>query len=78
MAFDLVFFGGTGDLTWRKLMPSLFQAWRHGTLPPGGRILAVARDDQDDTAGERGHSARPVFSSAARLWPAACSRPSCL
>lgn len=49
MAFDLVFFGGTGDLTWRKLMPSLFQAWRHGTLPPGGRILAVARDDQDDT-----------------------------
>jgi glucose-6-phosphate 1-dehydrogenase len=49
MAFDLVFFGGTGDLTWRKLMPSLFQAWRHGTLPVGGRILAVARDEQDDT-----------------------------
>jgi glucose-6-phosphate 1-dehydrogenase len=49
MAFDLVFFGGTGDLTWRKLMPSLFQAWRHGTLPAGGRILAVARDDKDDT-----------------------------
>ncbi len=48
MAFDLVFFGGTGDLTWRKLMPSLFQAWRHGTLPPGGRILAVARDERDD------------------------------
>jgi glucose-6-phosphate 1-dehydrogenase len=48
MAFDLVFFGGTGDLTWRKLMPSLFQAWRHGTLPEGGRILAVARDDKDD------------------------------
>jgi glucose-6-phosphate 1-dehydrogenase len=50
MAFDLVFFGGTGDLTWRKLMPSLFQAWRHGTLPPGGRILAVARDDRDDAS----------------------------
>ena len=48
MAFDLVFFGGTGDLTWRKLMPSLFQAWRHGTLPKDGRILAVARDERDD------------------------------
>ena len=33
MSFDLVFFGGTGDLTWRKLMPALFQAFRHGKLP---------------------------------------------
>ena len=48
MSFDLVFFGGTGDLTWRKLMPALFQAFRHGKLPEGGRILAVARDDQTD------------------------------
>ena len=48
MSFDLVFFGGTGDLTWRKLMPALFQAWRHGKLPANGRILAVARDDRDD------------------------------
>ncbi|MDE2593452.1 MAG: glucose-6-phosphate dehydrogenase [Burkholderiales bacterium] len=48
MSFDLVFFGGTGDLTWRKLMPSLFQAWRHGKLPRDGRILAVARDGIDD------------------------------
>lgn len=48
MSFDLVFFGGTGDLTWRKLMPALFQAFRHGKLPAGGRILAVARDDNSD------------------------------
>ena len=48
MSFDLVFFGGTGDLSWRKLMPSLFQAFRHGKLPAGGRILAVARDDHSD------------------------------
>jgi glucose-6-phosphate 1-dehydrogenase len=48
MAFDLVFFGGTGDLTWRKLMPALFQAFRHGKLPEGGRILAVARDERSD------------------------------
>jgi glucose-6-phosphate 1-dehydrogenase len=45
MSFDLVLFGGTGDLAWRKLMPALFQAFRHGTLPPGGRILGVGRED---------------------------------
>jgi glucose-6-phosphate 1-dehydrogenase len=48
MSFDLVLFGGTGDLTWRKLMPALFQAMRHGKLPEGGRILAVARDERSD------------------------------
>ena len=48
MSFDLVLFGGTGDLTWRKLMPALFQAFRHGKLPPDGRILAVARDERSD------------------------------
>ncbi len=48
MSFDLVLFGGTGDLTWRKLMPALFQAQRHGTLPEGGRILAVAREERSD------------------------------
>ena len=48
MSFDLVLFGGTGDLAWRKLMPALFQAWRHGKLPEGGRILAISRQDLDD------------------------------
>jgi glucose-6-phosphate 1-dehydrogenase len=45
MSFDLVLFGGTGDLAWRKLMPALFQAFRHGTLREGGRIIGVGRDD---------------------------------
>ena len=48
MSFDLVLFGGTGDLAWRKLMPALFQAFRHGTLPADGRIIGVARDDLSD------------------------------
>jgi glucose-6-phosphate 1-dehydrogenase len=48
MSFDLVIFGGTGDLAWRKLMPGLFQAFRHGKLPEGGRILAVSRSEQSD------------------------------
>jgi len=45
MSFDLVLFGGTGDLAWRKLLPALFQAFRHGTLPADGRIIGVARDE---------------------------------
>ncbi len=48
MAFDLVFFGGTGDLVWRKLMPALFQAFRHGSLPEGGRIIGVGRENLSD------------------------------
>jgi glucose-6-phosphate 1-dehydrogenase len=48
MSFNLVLFGGTGDLSWRKLMPALFQAFRHGTLPAGGRIIGVARDEHTD------------------------------
>jgi len=48
MNFDLVLFGGTGDLAWRKLMPALFQAFRHGSLPEGGRIIGVGRDDLSD------------------------------
>lgn len=48
MSFDLVLFGGTGDLAWRKLLPALFQAFRHGKLPADGRILAVARPDWTD------------------------------
>ncbi len=48
MSFDLVILGGTGDLAWRKLLPALFQAFRHGSLPDGGRIIGVARDDLTD------------------------------
>ena len=48
MSFDLVLLGGTGDLAWRKLLPALFQAFRHGSLPEGGRIIGVAREALDD------------------------------
>ena len=48
MSFDLVLFGGTGDLTWRKLLPAMFQAFRHGSLPGDGRILGVGRDTMSD------------------------------
>ena len=48
MSFDLILFGGTGDLVWRKLLPALFQAFRHGSLPADGRIVGVARDALSD------------------------------
>jgi glucose-6-phosphate 1-dehydrogenase len=48
MSFDLILFGGTGDLAWRKIMPALFQAFRHGSLPANGRIVGVGRDDLSD------------------------------
>ena len=48
MSFDLVLFGGTGDLAWRKLLPALFQSFRHGSLPGGGRIIGVGRDPMSD------------------------------
>jgi len=39
--FDLVIFGGTGDLACRKLIPALFDAHRAGLLHAQGRILAT-------------------------------------
>ena len=50
MSLDLILFGGTGDLAWRKLMPSLFQAFKHGNLPEDVRIVGVARTDLSDDA----------------------------
>ena len=41
--FDLVVFGGTGDLAMRKLLPALY--WRESDqqMPEGSRIIGVAR-----------------------------------
>ena len=41
--FDLVVFGGTGDLTLRKLLPALYYRFHDGQMPEGSRIVAVAR-----------------------------------
>ena len=43
--FDLVIFGGTGDLATRKLLPALYYRHCAGQLPAGGRILALGRKD---------------------------------
>jgi glucose-6-phosphate 1-dehydrogenase len=41
--FDLVIFGGTGDLARRKLLPGLFRRDLAGQLPREARIIAAAR-----------------------------------
>lgn len=45
LASDIVIFGGMGDLSRRKLLPSLYQLDASGLLSPEVRIIAVARDD---------------------------------
>lgn len=40
-------FGGTGDLTFRKLLPALYNLSAAGTLPAGHTILIVGRRDYD-------------------------------
>jgi glucose-6-phosphate 1-dehydrogenase len=41
--FDLVVFGATGDLSRRKLLPSLYRRLRAGQMPAEARIIGVAR-----------------------------------
>ncbi len=41
--FDLVVFGATGDLAFRKLLPALYYRDRDGQIPDGSRILGVSR-----------------------------------
>lgn len=46
----LVIFGGTGDLTRKKLMPALYRLDRRGSLHSCFAILGVGRGDMDDAA----------------------------
>ncbi len=41
--FDLVIFGGAGDLALRKLMPALYHRDFDGQLPAGCRIISIGR-----------------------------------
>jgi len=46
-SFDLVIFGGTGDLAMRKLLPALYYRHCAGQLPEDGRIIAAGRGAMD-------------------------------
>jgi glucose-6-phosphate 1-dehydrogenase len=51
--FDLVIFGGTGDLARRKILPGLFRRFRAGQMTPDCRIVGAARSDLTDTSYRR-------------------------
>ena len=46
--FDYVVFGGTGDLSRRKLLPALYHRFRDGQIVGGSRIVAVSRRSISD------------------------------
>jgi glucose-6-phosphate 1-dehydrogenase len=46
--FELVVFGGTGDLAYRKLLPALFLRDRAGQIVGPSRIIAVSRRQMSD------------------------------
>lgn len=45
--FDLVIFGGTGDLSLRKLLPAVYRRFEAGQIPKKSRIIAVSNTDLD-------------------------------
>jgi len=47
-AFDLVIFGGTGDLAKRKILPGLYRRFWAGQMPAESRIIGAARADLDE------------------------------
>ena len=46
----IVIFGASGDLTRRKLMPSLYDLYRKGRMPENWRIVGVSRTEFSDNA----------------------------
>ncbi len=51
--FDLVIFGGTGDLAQRKILPGLFRRFCAGQMGPDSRVIGAARTEMTST-GYRG------------------------
>ncbi|XZG69693.1 glucose-6-phosphate dehydrogenase [Chitinibacteraceae bacterium HSL-7] len=49
-AFDMVLFGGTGDLVMRKLLPALYHQHQDGNLPANGRLICLGRGEQSTQA----------------------------
>ncbi|NEX44903.1 glucose-6-phosphate dehydrogenase [Pseudotabrizicola algicola] len=47
-AFDLVIFGGTGDLARRKILPGLYRRFVAGQMTPDSRIIGAARGELSD------------------------------
>ena len=48
--FDLVIFGGTGDLARRKILPGLYRRFEAGQMTADSRIIGAARGDLTEDA----------------------------
>ncbi len=46
--YTIVIFGASGDLTRRKLAPSLYDLFRKGRMPEKWRIVGLARSEFSD------------------------------
>jgi glucose-6-phosphate 1-dehydrogenase len=46
----IVIFGGSGDLTKRKLVPALYDLYVTGQMPAGFAVLGISRSDYSDAA----------------------------
>jgi glucose-6-phosphate 1-dehydrogenase len=68
-ALTIVIFGATGDLTARKLVPSLYQSFCKGRLPAEAKIVGVARTSLSHEA-FRDNLAGAVKEFAAADWQA--------
>ncbi len=71
--FDLVVFGAAGDLSLRKLIPSLFHRWRDGQIGKATRIIGVSRNVMSaqefrDLALKRFQTYHPDETIAAEDW----------
>ncbi|RFB74126.1 MULTISPECIES: glucose-6-phosphate dehydrogenase [unclassified Herbaspirillum] len=77
--FDLVLFGGTGDLAMRKLLPALYARDRARDLVPSARIICIGRDNKsnEDFLQIVEKNSKPHVSSAtleAEVWQRFCGR----
>ncbi|MEO0972724.1 MAG: glucose-6-phosphate dehydrogenase [Pseudomonadota bacterium] len=71
--FDLVIFGGTGDLAMRKLLPSLYHRDVDHQITPDSRIIAVSRREMShdafiDMVREALHKFLPAGDFDAGVW----------
>lgn len=48
--FDIVIFGGGGDLSFRKLIPALYRSYCEDKLPASSRVIACYRNGQWQSA----------------------------
>ena len=63
-----VIFGGAGDLTWRKLMPALFDLSQDQSMPADFAVIAVDRIDlNDDNLRRRLHDGVRKFSRQGKV-----------